>query len=215
MYEKIKQEAEKNNATLVVVSKTRSLDEVMSIYNQGQRDFGENRVQELMDKKGDLPNDIRWHVIGHLQTNKVKYIVPFVSLVHSIDRRKVWKEINKEAGKEDRIIEGLLQIKIAVEDSKYGFDEDELRQLLAQDVQSSYKNVCIRGVMGMATFTDNVEQVKSEFDKLKKIFDDLKANHYSHQDNFNIISMGMSGDYKIALESGSTMLRVGSVIFEN
>lgn len=215
MYEKIKQEAEKNNATLVVVSKTRSLDEIMSIYNQGQRDFGENRVQELMDKKGDLPNDIRWHVIGHLQTNKVKYIAPFVSLVHSIDRRKVWKEINKEAGKEDRIIEGLLQIKIAAEDSKYGFDEDELRQLLAQDVQSSYKNVCIRGVMGMATFTDNVEQVKSEFDKLKNIFDDLKANHYSNQDNFNIISMGMSGDYKIALESGSTMLRVGSVIFEN
>lgn len=214
MYEKIKLEAQKNSATLVVVSKTRSVEEIMKIYDRGHRDFGENRVQELMDKKNELPQDIKWHLIGHLQTNKVKYIAPFIELIHSIDRKKLWKELHKEALKADRTIDGLLQIKIAEEDSKYGFSQEDVIRLLDQSAVSTYDKVNIRGLMGMATFTDDTSQIQREFDELAKLFNQLKSAYFSEKDDFDTLSMGMSGDYNIALERGSTMLRVGSAIFE-
>ncbi len=214
MYEKIKFEAQKNSATLVVVSKTRSVEEIMKIYDRGHRDFGENRVQELMDKKNELPQDIKWHLIGHLQTNKVKYIAPFIELIHSIDRKKLWKELHKEALKADRTIDGLLQIKIAEEDSKYGFSQEDVIRLLDQSAVSTYDKVNIRGLMGMATFTDDTSQIQREFDELAKLFNQLKSAYFSEKDDFDTLSMGMSGDYNIALERGSTMLRVGSAIFE-
>lgn len=214
MYDKINQKLKNYAARLVVVSKTRSTDEIQKIYDLGHRDFGENRVQELMDKKDDLPQDIRWHLIGHLQTNKVKYIAPFAHMIHSVDSKKVWKEINKEAKKNERTIKILLQIKIAKEDSKYGFGGDEVMELLEKVPPESYSNTEICGVMGMATFTDDMEQVRSEFKQLKKYFESIKEKYFRDKDTFKEISMGMSGDYEVALEEGSTMLRLGSIIFE-
>lgn len=212
-FEQILQETQNSQATLVAVSKTKPVEMIRELYDKGHRDFGENRAQELADKYEQLPQDIRWHMIGHLQTNKVKYIAPFVHLIHSVDRFKVLKEINKQARKNERIIDCLLQFHIAEEESKYGFDKKEVQDMLNSEAFSHLEHVRIIGVMGMATFTENMDQVRKEFRQLKQLFDFLKKEYFADQDTFKEISMGMSGDYKIALEEGSTMIRVGSLIF--
>lgn len=212
-YEEILEETQTNNAALVAVSKTKPVEQIMQLYEKGHRDFGENRVQELTPKQEKLPEDIRWHMIGHMQTNKVKYIVPFVHLIHSVDSFKVLKEINKRARNVDRVIPCLLQFKIAKEDTKYGFDPTTAKEMLDSEAFQQLENVKITGVMGMATFTEDEDLVRSEFKKLKQIFDQLKGDYFADAPNFKDISMGMSGDYKIALEEGSTMVRIGSLIF--
>ncbi len=203
----------KNNipetVTLVAVSKTKPVSDIMEAYNAGQRIFGENKVQEMESKWQELPKDIAWHMIGHVQRNKVKYMAPFVSLIEAVDSKRLLKEINKEAKKNDRVIKCLLQIKIAEEDSKFGLSEAEARELLASEAYQKYDNISVVGLMGMATFTDNEAQVRTEFKKLKRVYDDFSTTHK----NFSIVSMGMSGDYPIAIEEGSTMIRVGSAIF--
>jgi pyridoxal phosphate enzyme (YggS family) len=196
---------------LVAVTKTRSLEELQELYNCGQKVFGENRVQELLLKHENLPNDIQWHLIGHLQTNKVKYIVPFVALIHSVDSEKLLAEINKQAQKINKKIAVLLQVFIAKEETKFGWDEQELTEFLVNKKYKNYPNIDIVGLMGMATNTDNVEQVKNEFLYLKSIF--YKAEKEIENLNFKIISMGMSNDYKLAIECGSNMIRVGSAMF--
>jgi pyridoxal phosphate enzyme (YggS family) len=196
---------------LVAVTKTRSLEELQELYNCGQKVFGENRVQELLLKHENLPNDIQWHLIGHLQTNKVKYIVPFVALIHSVDSEKLLAEINKQAQKINKKIAVLLQVFIAKEETKFGWDEQELTEFLVNKKYKNYPNIDIVGLMGMATNTDNVEQVKKEFLYLKSIFN--KAEKEIENSNFKIISMGMSNDYKLAIECGSNMIRVGSAMF--
>jgi len=195
--------------TLVAISKTKSNEEILEAYNVGQRIFGENKVQELTDKWENLPKDINWHMVGHVQTNKVKYMAPFVDLVHAVDSLKLLKEINKQAKKNGRTINCLLQIKIAEEESKFGISAEEAREILESEVFSKFENVKVTGLMGMATFTENEEQVKKEFTTLKNIFDDFRTEY----PNFKDLSMGMSGDYKIAVECGSTMVRIGSSIF--
>ncbi len=212
-YQQILQETQHNQASLIAVSKTKPAAMIKDLYDKGQRDFGENRALELAEKYEQLPQDIRWHMIGHLQTNKVKYIAPFIHLIHSVDRFKVLKEINKQAEKNERIIDCLLQFHIAEEESKFGFDKIEVQEMLSSETFTQLKNVRILGVMGMATFTDDMVQVRKEFGQLKQIFDYLKETYFAAQDSFKEISMGMSGDYKIALEEGSTMVRVGSLIF--
>ncbi|MBT0608610.1 YggS family pyridoxal phosphate-dependent enzyme [Aequorivita echinoideorum] len=197
------------NVTLVAVSKTKPVSDLMEAYNAGQRIFGENKIQEMAGKWQEMPKDIQWHMIGHVQRNKVKYMAPFVSLVHAVDSLKLLKEINKEAKKNDRTINCLLQIKIAEEDSKFGMDEADAADLLASEEIKKFQNIKIVGLMGMATFTDDEEQVKSEFQHLKQIYDKFKTKN----PDLNILSMGMSGDYKIAIENGSNMVRVGSAIF--
>ena len=201
----IKNEIPKN-VTLVAVSKTKPISDIKILYQDGHKIFGENKVQELLQKYEELPKDIEWHMIGHLQRNKVKYIAPFVSLIHSIDTIKLLKEINKRAKENKRTINGLLQVHIAKESSKFGFSNDEINSILLES--SDYKNVNIIGLMGMATFTNNQEQIKEEFHALQSIF--LK-----NQENLSVLSMGMSGDYKIAIEHGSNMIRIGSTIFGN
>lgn len=201
------------NARLVAVSKTKPPSLLMEAYNCGQRIFGENRVQELVEKAQILPDDIEWHFIGHLQRNKVKYIAPFVDLIHAVDSWKLLQEIDKRAGANDRTIKVLLQFKIAEEDSKYGMADEEMYRFLEQEDWRSLDHVEICGVMGMATFTHNLEQVKGEFERLQEHFQELKLKHFSDQDDFQEISMGMSGDYPLALEAGSTMVRIGSSIF--
>ncbi len=196
---------------LVAVTKTRSLEELQELYNCGQKVFGENRVQELLLKHENLPNDIQWHLIGHLQTNKVKFIVPFVALIHSVDSEKLLAEINKQAQKINKKIAVLLQVFIAKEETKFGWDEQELTEFLVNKKYKNYPNIDIVGLMGMATNTDNVEQVKKEFLYLKSIFN--KAEKEIENSNFKIISMGMSNDYKLAIECGSNMIRVGSALF--
>lgn len=197
---------------LVAVSKTRSNEEIMQAYETGHRVFGENRVPEMVDKFEVLPQDIQWHMIGHLQSNKVKYIAPFVSLIHSVDSFKLLKEINKRARQNDRVIDCLLQFHIAQEEEKYGLEMADTA-FLQQDVFQSMKNVRICGVMGMATFTENMEAVRGEFKKLRAVFEELKAGPFSGNPDFTQISMGMSGDYRTAIEEGSTMVRIGSNIF--
>ena len=199
-----------DHVTLVAVSKTKPNAAIEEAYNSGQRVFGENRVQELVDKYESLPKDIEWHMIGHLQRNKVKYIAPFISLIHGIDTPKLLKEVNKEAQKNGRIIDCLIQIHIAEEESKHGFSIEEAKALFEDLDSLNLKNIRLRGLMGMATFTDDTEKVANEFSSLKSCFDDLKPNQGSH---FDTISMGMSGDYPIAIEKGSTMVRIGSSIF--
>ncbi|MCB0597967.1 MAG: YggS family pyridoxal phosphate-dependent enzyme [Lewinellaceae bacterium] len=206
-------ELEPTQATLVAVSKTHPPEKIMELYQAGQRDFGENRVQEMIDKYEQMPKDIRWHLIGHLQTNKVKYITSWVHLIHSVDSFKVLKEIDKRAAQDKRVVDCLLQFKIAEEDTKYGFEPEEAYEMLRSDTFKNLKNIRIAGVMGMATFTDNEEQVRREFQQLRKIFQYLKDNFFANQDSFREISMGMSDDYKIALEEGSTMVRIGSLLF--
>jgi len=199
--------------TLVAVSKTKSNNEIMEAYDTGQRVFGENKVQELMLKYEELPKDIAWHFIGHLQSNKVKYITPFVSLIHGVDSLKLLKTIHKEAKKNDRIIPCLLQFHIAHENTKFGFLMDEIEDMKLDEVITELKNVNICGVMGMATYTDDQTQIAKEFEELSDIFNRLKNTFFKEQHSFKEISMGMSNDYVIAIEKGSTMIRVGSSIF--
>ncbi|MGK0387800.1 MAG: pyridoxal phosphate enzyme (YggS family) [Maribacter sp.] len=213
MLEKILSELSQTNACLVAVSKTKPAAAIQEMYLKGQRIFGENRVQELAQKYEELPKDIVWHMIGHLQRNKVKYIAPFVSMIHGVESVSLLKEINKQAAKNDRIIDCLLQFKIAEEDSKFGLQIDDIQSFLTSEEYTALKNVNIVGVMGMATFTDDKAQVKNEFKSLKAIFDNLKNNIFQEKIYFQEISMGMSGDYKIAIEEGSTMVRIGSLLF--
>ena len=201
-----------NHVTLVAVSKTKPVSDLMEAYNAGQRIFGENKIQEMADKYQEMPKDIKWHMIGHVQRNKVKYMAEFVDLIHGVDSLKLLKEINKQALKHDRIINCLLQIKIAEEDSKFGMRIKDAEALLLSETVSELKNINIVGLMGMATFTDNKDQIKEEFLRLKSAFEDLKTIKTSNC-NLQTISMGMSGDYKLAIECGSTMVRVGSSIF--
>jgi len=212
MLAKILSELEGSDTTLVAVSKTKPNEKILEIYNQGQRIFGENRVQEMAAKQEALPKDIEWHMIGHLQSNKVKYMAAFVALIHSVDNFKLLKEINKQAAKHDRVIDCLLQFKIAKEETKTGFDLSSAIAMLQEDSFQQLKNIRICGVMGMATFTDDQTQVKAEFSKLKQIFDTLKADYLPSQ-GFSEISMGMSGDYPLAIAEGSTMVRIGSLLF--
>lgn len=200
------------HVTLVAVSKTKPISDLMEAYNAGQRIFGENKIQEMADKYQEMPKDIKWHMIGHVQRNKVKYMAEFVDLIHGVDSLKLLKEINKQAIKHDRIINCLLQIKIAEEDSKFGMRIKDAEELLLSETVSELKNINIVGLMGMATFTDNKDQIKEEFLRLKSAFEDLKTIKTSNC-NLQTISMGMSGDYKLAIECGSTMVRVGSSIF--
>lgn len=200
------------NVTLVAVSKTKPVAAIIEAYNAGQRIFGENKVQEMAEKHQEMPKDTQWHMIGHLQRNKVKYMASFVSLIHGVDSLKLLREINKQAKKHDRVIDCLFQIKIAKEDSKFGMSADEAAHIIQSDTFSQLKNIRITGLMGMATFTDDKEQIKQEFTFLKNTFSNLKSLKTI---NFKpkIISMGMSGDYKLAIACGSTMIRVGSSIF--
>jgi pyridoxal phosphate enzyme (YggS family) len=199
--------------TLVAVSKTKPVADLMEAYDAGQRIFGENKIQEITDKWEVMPKDIEWHMIGHVQTNKVKFMAPYVSLIHGVDSLKLLQEINKQAAKNNRVIDCLLQVYIAEEESKFGLDEQELEELMkqVQNDKDNFKNIRIVGLMGMATFTENKNQIEKEFKHLKKIFDKVASkdaiNHVS------ILSMGMSGDYQLAISCGSTMVRIGSSIF--
>ena len=200
------------SVTLVAVSKTKPVTDLMEAYDAGQRIFGENKIQEMVDKWEQMPKDIEWHMIGHVQTNKVKYMAPFVSLVHGVDSLKLLQEINKQATKNDRIINCLLQIHIAEEETKFGLDESELNNLLTSAEFQEMEHIQILGLMGMATFTDNQNQVKKEFQNLKSIYDNIKPLKTKNC-KLNTVSMGMSGDYQLAIECGSTMVRIGSSIF--
>lgn len=204
---KIKKEIPQD-VTLVAISKTKTNEEILEAYEAGQRIFGENRVQELEVKHQELPKDIQWHMVGHVQRNKVKDMAAFVSLIHAVDSLRLLNRIDREAKNNDRVIDCLLQVKIAEEETKHGMDENELRELLQSKEFKSLENVRIKGLMGMATFTDDESQISREFEKLKKIYDSLKEDY-----DFTILSMGMSGDFPIALNHGSNMVRVGSAIF--
>jgi hypothetical protein len=209
----VREKLKPQNVTLVAVSKTKPNETILEMYNEGQRVFGENKVQEVAAKYEALPKDIEWHVIGHLQTNKVKYIAPFIRMIHSIDSLKLLKEVNKQAKRNDRTIDCLLQIHIAEEDTKFGLNSGEVKELLDSEAYEGFENIRIVGVMGMATFTDNTEQVRQEFKTLKYIFENLKLGYFQNNDTFSEVSMGMSGDFEIAIEEGSTMVRVGSLLF--
>ena len=200
------------NVTLVAVSKTKPVSDLMEAYNAGQRVFGENKIQEMTEKWEQMPKDIQWQMIGHIQTNKVKFMAPYVSLIHGVDSMKLLEEINKQALKNNRIIDCLLQIHIAEEETKFGLNEDELKELLASESFKNLNNIKIIGLMGMATFTENQIQIKKEFEHLKSIFDSYQ-NLKSEICNLKSLSMGMSGDYKLAIACGSTMVRIGSSIF--
>lgn len=214
-WKRLKDELGPQNVTLVAVSKTKPVEDIKEFYELGQRDFGENYVQELVDKQPQFPDDIRWHYIGHLQTNKVKYIAPFVHLIHAVDSFKLLKEINKQAVKNERVIDVLLQMHVADEETKFGLDETSIIELLSyyEAQESELANVRICGLMGMATFTDNEAQIRKEFSKLRGMFLNLQKSTFIEKPYFNICSMGMSSDYKIAIEEGSTMVRVGSALF--
>lgn len=202
-----------SNVTLIAVSKTKPVEVVLEAYNAGQRVFGENKVQEMVEKYEQMPIDIQWHLIGHLQTNKVKYIAPFVELIHSVDSLKLLVEIDKQAKKNNRVIPCLLQFHIASEETKFGLSVDEATELLQDKAFVELENVEIVGVMGMASFTDNEETVRDEFRTLHSYFAMIKSHFFKLNPDFKHLSMGMSGDYAIAIEEGSTMIRVGSTIF--
>lgn len=201
---------------LVAVSKTKPVADLMETYNAGQRIFGENKIQEMTEKWEQMPKDIEWHMIGHVQTNKVKYMAEYVSLIHGVDSMKLLQEINKQAKKHNRVIDCLLQIHIAEEETKFGLDEEELNEILkqVQHDKENFKNIKIVGLMGMATFTENQNQIEKEFNHLKSIFDNNKKLNTDHC-QLNTLSMGMSGDYQLAISCGSTMVRIGSSIFGN
>ncbi len=198
---------------LIAVTKTKPEEMVMEAYHSGHKIFGENKVQELVRKYESLPKDIEWHMIGHLQTNKVKYIVPFVSLIHSVDSFKLLKTINKEAGNAGKVVDCLFQVKIAKEESKFGMTVGQIKQILDSAEYSSFQNIRLTGLMGMATFTEDKEVIRSEFNFLHTCFEDIKNAYFNGVNYFREISMGMSDDYEIAVEAGSTMVRVGSKIF--
>jgi PLP dependent protein len=213
-YLQIKSELDAKNVTLVAVSKTKPVEDILALYELGQRDFGENYVQELVDKAEQLPKDIRWHFIGHLQSNKVKYIAPFVHLIHGVDSEKLLKEINKQAAKLNKVIDVLLQIHIAKEETKFGMDEEELNLIIRQFENLKIENTRISGLMGMASFSEDMDLVRKEFQYLKTLFDRSNALQLSSVNyHLSTLSMGMSGDYKIAIEEGSTMVRIGSLLF--
>ncbi len=197
------------NITLVAVSKTKPISDILEAYNADQQIFGENKIQEMVEKFDQLPKDIEWHMIGHLQRNKVKYMAHFVSLIHGVDSFKTLKEINKQALKHNRTINCLLQAKIAQEESKFGLDASVIKTILSSDEFKELQNIKVIGLMGMATFTDDMNQINQEFSNLKSIFDTLKIQH----SELKTLSMGMSGDYELAINHGSTMIRVGSAIF--
>jgi pyridoxal phosphate enzyme (YggS family) len=211
----LKAELEPRQVTLVAVSKTKPTEDVQALYELGQRDFGENYVQELVAKQPQLPADIRWHFIGHLQGNKVKYIAPFVHLIHAVDSFRLLQEINKQATRHSRALEVLLHMHIAEEETKFGLSEKELVELLDyyEAQRDQLENVRIRGLMGMASFSDNEAQVRAEFRRLRTAFLNLKQSYFLGQDYFDTCSMGMSGDYRIAMEEGSTLVRIGSMLF--
>jgi pyridoxal phosphate enzyme (YggS family) len=200
------------HVTLVAVSKTKPVADLMEAFNAGQRIFGENKIQEMTEKWEQMPKDIQWHMIGHIQTNKVKFMAPYVSLIHGVDSLKLLEEINKQALKNNRIIDCLLQIHIAEEETKFGLNEEELNKLLTSESFKNLKNIRVVGLMGMATFTENQIQIKKEFEHLKSIFDKLQ-NLNTENCQMNTLSMGMSGDYQLAISCGSTMIRIGSSIF--
>jgi PLP dependent protein len=202
-----------DTVSLVAVSKTKPASMILDLHRAGHHDFGENKVQDLTSKAEELPDTIKWHFIGHLQSNKVKYIAPFVHLIHGVDSLKLLKVIEKEGQKLDLTINCLLQVHIADEKSKFGLSESEIQELLASDEYAGMEHVRIKGLMGMATYTDDIEQVRQEFKNLKRIFEGIKNDFFKDRDYFRDVSMGMSGDYNIAIEEGSTMIRVGSLIF--
>ena len=210
-YKQICDELQKKNIILVAVSKTKPAEEILELYKAGQKDFGENYVQELVDKYEQLPKDIHWHFIGHLQSNKVKYIAPFVSLIQGVDSKKLLAEIDKQGRKNNRVIDCLLQVHIAKEETKFGFDEKELHEFFYTNY-TNYKNVRIRGLMGMASFTDDISIVRNEFKILKNLFDKYSTLPVANC-QFETLSMGMSSDYKTAIEEGSNMVRIGSLLF--
>jgi hypothetical protein len=213
-YQEIESELKEKKVTLIAVSKTKPVEDILELYKMGQRDFGENYVQELIDKQEQLPRDIRWHFIGHLQSNKVKYLASFVHLIHAVDSFKLLKEINKQAQKAGRVIDVLLQVHIAREETKFGLDEQEMYEIVNTNVDElkELRNIRVAGLMGMASFTEDEETVRSEFKYLKSLFDKY-APQQTQNCHLQILSMGMSGDYKMAMEEGSTMVRIGSLLF--
>ncbi len=202
-----------DHVMIIAVSKKKPIDDIMQAYEAGHRIFGENRVQELVEKQPLLPKDIQWHMIGHLQTNKVKYIAGFVDMIHSVDSLKLARAIDQEARRNDRVIPVLLQVHIAEEESKFGFSEEDLHSVLVSPELSMLKNIRMDGLMGMATYTEDMKKVRGEFRYLREVFSRIKNDYFAGSDHFRQISMGMSGDYEIAIEEGSTMIRVGTVIF--
>ncbi len=212
-YKSVRSYLDSRGVTLVAVSKTKPIEDILALYDLGQRDFGENYVQELVEKAEKLPASIRWHFIGHLQSNKVKYIAPFVQLIHGVDSYKLLEEINKQAIKNNRVIDCLLQVHIATEETKFGFAIEELHSMLAavakQQQSGALQNVRIGGLMGMASFTDDVNKIKAEFRQLNEVYRHLQTSNQPLQ----ILSMGMSSDYKMAMEEGSTLVRIGSLLF--
>ena len=213
VYRSIVEALQPDGVRLVAVSKTKPVEQLRQFYEAGQRIFGENRATEMADKYEQLPKDIEWHMIGHLQRNKVKLIAPFVALIHAVDSPRLLREINKEAARNERTIDCLLQFHIAEESTKYGLDYEQAAELLDSEEYRTMENVRIVGVMGMATFTDDQAQVRREFRQLKQHFDRLKTEFFAEEESFREISMGMSGDYQIAVEEGSTMVRIGSLLF--
>ena len=212
-YTQITQQLHKYGAKLVAVSKTKPAEDIQALYNQGQRIFGENKVQEMTAKYEQLPKDIQWHLIGHLQTNKVKYIAPYVSLIHSVDSLKLLQEIDKQAEKNQRTIPCLLQVYIAKEDTKFGLSAEEVHALLNSPEYQALQHIRIHGLMGMATNTDNEAQIAAEFATLQQLHAELKAQYFANSDTFTQLSMGMSSDYHLALQYGATLVRVGSMLF--
>jgi len=201
------------NVKVVAVSKTKPEEDILLVYESGHKIFGENRVQELTSKYDHLPKDIEWHLIGHLQSNKVKYVAKFVHLIHSIDSLKLLLAVNQEAKKVERVIDVLFQVYIAREETKFGLDERELYDILGSPEYKELGNIRVRGLMGIATFTENMDQVRKEFRQLKELFDSCKHTYFDELDYFSELSMGMSGDYIIAIEEGATIIRVGSLLF--
>jgi PLP dependent protein len=212
-YFSVREELKTNHTELIAVSKTKPVEAIQALYNLGQRTFGENYVQELVEKQVQLPSDIQWHYIGHLQSNKVKYIAPFVHTIHAVDSLKLLIEIEKQAAKFQRKINCLLQIHVADETTKFGIGENELENIVAEICQQNFESASISGVMGMATNTDDEQQINFEFAQIKKHFDNLKDKFFSNNPSFSQISMGMSSDYKLAVKNGSTMVRIGSLLF--
>jgi len=215
MLQEILLQTKARQALLIAVSKTQPVDRILLMYEQDQRNFGENRAQEMLEKYEAMPKDIQWHLIGHLQTNKIKIIAPFVSLIHSVDSLRLLEEIDKQALKNNRTIDCLLQFHIAREESKFGLSEEEAFALLSSPSFKNMNNIRLCGVMGMASFTDDADQIRKEFKQLYGIFETLKARFFPDKPTFKEISMGMSGDWEIALQEGGTMLRIGSLLFGN
>lgn len=213
-YHKLSELTSKHMALLVAVSKTKPAEDILELYELGHRDFGENYVQELLKKQAELPQDIRWHFIGHLQSNKVKLIAPFVHMIHGVDSLKLLQEIDKVGGKINRKITCLLQVHIAKEETKFGFDEGEVNAVASSYfIDQQFQHLELAGLMGMASFTSDLFQIEGEFQKLKSIFDDIKSISSDNTSRFNVLSMGMSGDYELALQHGSTLIRIGSMLF--